>query len=88
MREDSHPPLPHPPQMDLDVFPWLLRASKLRVGGVRATGVPAIMLGVSAIIVAVGVARSIATVAPILPETLRETKSLLDSARDPRRLVA
>jgi hypothetical protein len=87
MREDSHPHSPHPPQMDFDVLPRLLRASKLRFGGVRAQGVPAILLGVSAVIVAGGLARSIATVAPMLPEALRETKNLLEAtARDSRSL--
>jgi hypothetical protein len=73
--------------MDTDVFPRLLRASKIRVGDVRATGVPAILIGVSAVIIAAGVTRSMAAIAPQLPEALRETKSLLESARsDPRSL--
>ncbi len=67
--------------MDLDVLPRLLRASKLRVGTVRATGVPAIFLGVSAIVLAVGLSRSLATLAPKLPESLRETKGLLEAMR-------
>ncbi len=67
--------------MDLDVFPQLLRASKLRIGEVRAQGVPAILLGVSAVIVAAGVGRSIAAIAPQLPEALREMKALLESSR-------
>jgi hypothetical protein len=64
--------------MPLDV-PRALRASKIRVGQLRATGVPAILLGSAALVIAVGAARSLATVAPMLPETIREIKGLLES---------
>ncbi len=72
--------------MNLDV-PRILRASKLRIGDLRATGVPAILLGASALVVAVGAARSIATIAPMLPESLRETKKLLEVSRNDSRLL-
>jgi hypothetical protein len=64
----------------------VMRASRLRVGKVRAMGVPAILMGVAGIIVATGVARSVRTLAPMLPETLRELKSLVDAGRDARTL--
>jgi hypothetical protein len=60
----------------------VLRASRLRIGRVRAMGVPAILIGVAGIILAAGVARSLGTVAPMLPETLREMKNLLEARRD------
>ncbi|HEV8021206.1 MAG TPA: hypothetical protein VGP41_08110 [Candidatus Lustribacter sp.] len=64
----------------------MMRASRLRVGRVRAMGVPAILMGVAGIIVATGVAKSFRTIAPMLPETIRELKSLLEAGRDARSL--
>lgn len=49
-------------------------------------GIPAILVGVSGIILASGVSRSFATIAPKLPETIRELKSLIDAGRDARTL--
>ena len=49
-------------------------------------GVPAILLGAAAIVLAAGVSRSMGTIAPILPETLREIKGLLEAGRDARKL--
>jgi hypothetical protein len=64
----------------------VLRASRLRIGRVRATGVPAILLGVAGVILAAGASRSLGTIAPMLPETLRELKSLVDARRDAKPL--
>jgi hypothetical protein len=64
----------------------VLRASRIRVGRVRAMGVPAILIGVAGVILAAGVSRSLGTVAPMLPESLRELKSLLETRRDARPL--
>jgi len=64
----------------------VLRASRLRIGQVRAMGVPAIMIGVAGIILAAGTARSLGTIAPMLPETLRELKALIDAGREARAL--
>ncbi len=64
----------------------VLRASKLRIGKVRAMGVPAILIGVAGIILAAGTARSLGTIAPMLPETLREMKSLIEAGSDARKL--
>jgi hypothetical protein len=66
----------------------VLRASRLRLGRFRAVGVPAILIGVAGIILAAGVSRSMGTVAPMLPETLRELKALVDAGRDARTLKA
>ena len=64
----------------------VLRASRLRIGKVRAMGVPAILIGVAGIILAAGTARSLGAIAPMLPETLREIKSVIDAGRDARTL--
>ena len=64
----------------------VMRASRLRVGRVRAMGLPAILLGVAGVFVAAGLARSFRTMAPMLPETLRELKNLVDAGRDARTL--
>jgi hypothetical protein len=66
----------------------VLRASRLRVGPLRAMGVPAILIGVAGIILAAGASRSMGTIAPMLPETLRELKTLIDAGRDTRTLKA
>jgi hypothetical protein len=65
----------------------MLRASKIRVGTLRASGVPAILLGISTVIVALGAARSLAALAPMLPETLRETKNLIETTKRDARLL-
>jgi hypothetical protein len=66
-------------------FARILRASAVRYGGFRARGVPAILLGVSAVVLAAGSVRALAVAAPSLAETIRETKSLLESVREDRR---
>ena len=71
--------------MKYDPAPALL-ASRLRVGKLRATGVPAILIGVAGIILAAGVSRSLGSIAPTLPETLREFKTLFDAGGQPRPL--
>jgi hypothetical protein len=64
----------------------VLRASRLRVGKVRAMGVPAILIGAAGIVLAAGISRSLKAIAPTLPETIRELKSLIDAGRDVRTL--
>jgi hypothetical protein len=64
----------------------VLRASRLRFGDLRAMGVPAILIGVAGVVLAAGISRSFRTIAPMLPETLRELKSLIDAGRDARTL--
>ncbi len=63
----------------------MMRTWKLEIGGLKARGVPAILLGAAAIVVAAGATRALAAGAPNLPETLRELRGLLES-RDQRRL--
>jgi hypothetical protein len=65
----------------------VLRASRVRVGPMRVSGAPAILLGVAAVILSAGVARSLGTLAPMLPETLRETKNLIETAKRDGRLL-
>jgi hypothetical protein len=60
--------------MEIDP-PRILRASKLRFGELRAQGVPAILLGAAAIVLAA--------------ETLREAKALIEATRPvPKHLQA
>jgi hypothetical protein len=70
----------------------ILRASSIRFGDVRVRGVPAILLGVSAIVVSAGTVRALAKAAPSLAEALREATKLVDAVRteraDQRRLNA
>lgn len=64
-----------------------LRASSIRFGGFRARGVPAILLGAAAIVVAAGSMRALRAAAPSLPDSLREAKNLVDALHaDPKRL--
>jgi hypothetical protein len=67
----------------------VLRASNLRLGKLRARGVPAILLGASAIVIAAGTVRALKAAAPSLAESLREATKLVEalrSDRDQRRL--
>jgi len=58
-----------------------LRVSKLRIGNLRAQGVPAILLGVAGIVLAAGAMRALQAGAPNLPETIREIRQLIESNR-------
>jgi hypothetical protein len=62
-------------------FAKILRASAIRYDGFRARGVPAILLGVTGVVLAAGTVRALAVAAPTLPETLREAKGLADALR-------
>jgi hypothetical protein len=62
----------------------LQREFTLEVGPVRATGVPAILLGVCGIVAASGVAAFLARSAERLPETLGEAKGLAQTLRGDR----
>ncbi|MGB8964948.1 MAG: hypothetical protein WCB99_04850 [Candidatus Cybelea sp.] len=57
----------------------LQRTFTIEIGPVRATGVPAILLGVSGIILAGGVTAALANGANRLPETLGEARGLADA---------
>jgi hypothetical protein len=62
----------------------ILRASSLRYGGFRARGVPAILLGAAAIVIAAGGVRALAAAAPTLGDTLREAAKLVEAVRSDR----
>jgi hypothetical protein len=54
----------------------------------RVDGIPAILLGIASIVTAASAGRVIEKAAPILPETLRETRELLRSLRPERKELA
>ncbi|MGC8484638.1 MAG: hypothetical protein ACP5O6_03245 [Candidatus Baltobacteraceae bacterium] len=62
----------------------LQRSFDLRIGPIRASGVPAILLGTAAVVLAAGAARALVRAGEALPETLREAKGLAQSLRDSR----
>lgn len=63
----------------------ILRASRIRIGrSARLQGVPAILVGVSCIVVAGGIARALERATPTLPEAFREARSFWESLRRDR----
>jgi hypothetical protein len=74
------------------VFRGLARYAKtftLEIGPVRATGVPAILLGVTGIVLASGVTAALAKSANRLPETLSEARGLAEAlSSNPKRLTS
>jgi hypothetical protein len=62
------------------------RAFTIEIGPLRARGVPAVLLGVTGIVLASGVTAALAKGATRLPETLGEARGLVDAmnARAPR----
>ncbi|HTV91685.1 MAG TPA: hypothetical protein VMG98_03120 [Verrucomicrobiae bacterium] len=69
------------------VFRGLARLQReyvLEVGPLRATGVPAILLGSAAIVAAAGLAQFLGRSAERLPETLSEAKGLAQTLRGDR----
>lgn len=67
------------------VFRGIARTQKtftIEIGPVRATGVPAILIAVSGVVVASGIAGLIGR--GRLPETLREARGLAESLREQR----
>ncbi|HEX8806655.1 MAG TPA: hypothetical protein VF741_06880 [Candidatus Aquilonibacter sp.] len=60
------------------------RGYSIEIGPLRATGVPAILLGVCGIVAASGVAAFLARSAERLPETLGEAKGLAQTLRGDR----
>jgi hypothetical protein len=73
-------------------FRGLARTAKtfsLEIGPVRATGVPAILLGVTGIVLASGVTAALAKSANRLPETLSEARGLAEALNsNPKRLTS
>lgn len=69
------------------VFKGIARTQEsftLEIGPLRATGVPAILVAVTGVVVAGGVASMLAKGAARLPETLREARSLAETLRGDR----
>jgi hypothetical protein len=64
----------------------LQRSFSLEIGPLRATGIPAVLVGVTGVIVASGVTAALAKSASRLPETLGEARGLADAlgSRSPR----
>ncbi len=54
----------------------------LEVGPLRATGVPAVLVAVSGIVVAAGAMKALADHSERLPETLREARALAQTLRN------
>ncbi|MHB8146123.1 MAG: hypothetical protein ACYDGM_02525 [Vulcanimicrobiaceae bacterium] len=69
------------------VFRGIARASKtytLEIGPLRASGMPALLLGVTGIVLASGITALLARQGERLPETLREARGLAESLRTTR----
>lgn len=65
-------------------FKGLAKVTKtfsLEVGPLRAQGVPAILVGVTGVVLAAGVAKALMQSSDRLPETLREARSLAQTVR-------
>ena len=56
----------------------------IQAGPLRATGVPAILVGVTGIVIASGIAAMLSKNAARLPETLREARGLAETLRGNR----
>jgi hypothetical protein len=56
----------------------------IQAGPLRATGVPAILVGAAGIVLASGVTALLSRAALQLPETLREARGLAETLRDGR----
>jgi hypothetical protein len=59
----------------------LLKQSRFRAGRIDARGVPAILLGVAAIVAVRGLTAACYKAASLLPDTLREARELLLAVR-------
>jgi hypothetical protein len=59
----------------------LTRKAKITYGDFRATGLPAVIISLSGLILASGVARALASSAASLPETFREGRAMLEGAK-------
>ena len=72
--------------LDLLDATQLLSSSRFSFGKrARARGVPAVLLGVAAIVLASGVSRALQRATAILPESLREARAFWLAIREDRR---
>jgi hypothetical protein len=62
-------------------FARVQRSFSIEIGPLRATGVPAVLLGVTGIVLASGVTAALARGATRLPETLGEARGLAEALR-------
>jgi hypothetical protein len=62
----------------------ILRASSIRYGDFRVRGLPAILLGAGAVVIAAGGMRVFLAAAPTLADTLREAAKLVEAVRADR----
>ncbi|HEX3370206.1 MAG TPA: hypothetical protein VHS56_11570 [Candidatus Cybelea sp.] len=67
-------------------FARVQKSFTIEIGPLRATGVPAILLGITGIVLATGVTTALSKSADRLPETFGEARKLADSlnANSPR----
>ncbi len=71
----------------LDAFdlPGIIRASRFSIGKhVRARGVPAILLGTAAIVLATAAGRTLERTLTVVPESLREAREFWLAVRNRR----
>ncbi len=54
------------------------KAFRLEFGGFKATGAPAVIVAATGFVVAAGVMRALREGAPMVPETLREMRALVE----------
>ncbi|HEY8314672.1 MAG TPA: hypothetical protein VIG51_10955 [Candidatus Baltobacteraceae bacterium] len=57
------------------------RSFRLEIGPLRAEGMPAVLVAVTGIVLAAGVAKALSRGSDRLPETLREARGLAQSLR-------
>lgn len=58
-----------------------MQSFQFEIGPVRAQGVPAILAGVTGIVVGAGICQALAKSSERLPETLREARALAQTLR-------
>jgi hypothetical protein len=63
----------------------IVRRSRVRLGKSKFTGLPAIFIGVAAVVTAAGVTAAMGKAATALPEMVRETRELLTVLNGGRR---
>jgi hypothetical protein len=62
----------------------MFKSFELRIGGVEARGIPAVIMACAGMVLAVGAVRALNRNAPVLPEAFREAKGLLEAIRGDR----
>lgn len=60
------------------------RRQRIEFAGLRVQGVPALLLGSAAVVLAAGVCSLLARAGERLPETLSEARGLIEATRSPR----